>query len=262
MKTDGKLILNIDDQKLRDLSYDKVYRYSLADKTADFYAESVKFSLSGTEYRVSSTGQKIAIKSQLLGYQFIYSSLAAFAVGHIFGLQSMEIKKSLDSIKPLNGRMRVISGKNDLWIIDDTYNANPSSVRAALQVLADFEHEGRKIAIIGNMNELGTSEKPDHISIGEFSSGKADLVIFVGPNAENMAKTSNDKEKILWFENRLELEKNLDKIVKPGDLVLIKASQNRNFFEEVTKKLMSEPEKADQLLVRQGKAWAKKKNII
>ncbi len=260
LKEGGKLIVNFDEKRLQEVSFEKKYSYSLSDKKADFYAQDVKSTKSGTEYRICSTGQKIAVSSKLIGFQFVYSSLAAFAVGHTFGLQSLEIKKSLEKINPLPGRMRLISGKNDVTIIDDTYNANPSSIKAALKVLSEFDHDGRKVAIIGNMNELGRVEKEEHISVAEYAHDKADLLVFAGPNAELMAKTSSDMDKILWYKNRLELEGDLDKIIQSGDLVLIKASQNRNFFEEITRKLMSEPEKADKLLVRQSRRWQKVKN--
>ena len=149
--------------------------------------------------------------------------------------------------------------KNNCVIIDDTYNSNPVSVRAALDVLENIKYSGRKIAILGNMNELGRFEQDEHRLIGEYSRDKADLIVFVGKNAGIMAKANGTNEQIQVFASRQELEKSLANIVKPNDLILIKASQNGNFFEEVTKRLMSEPEKASELLVRQSRFWMKKK---
>lgn len=256
LKNGGKVVVNFDEKELQNLPFDQLFSYSLNNSKANFFTQDIKYSLSGTEYRICSSGQKIAIKSKLLGFQSIYSSLAAFAVGHALGFQSLEIKKSLEKIEPVSGRMKLIKGKKNITIIDDTYNANPSSVKAALQVLSGLDYDGRKVAVLGNMNELGQFEIGAHSDVADFAKDKADLVIFAGPNAEKQAEIVGGK-KSLAYKNRIELEKKLDDVIKPGDLVLIKASQNKNFFEEITKKIMLEPEKASEILVRQSKRWSK-----
>lgn len=259
VKDGGIVIANRDDAVLAKIDFPKTIFYAVSDHTANFYAENIKLTLSGTEYRICSVGQKIAIRSELLGPQFVASALAAFAVGQNFLIQSLQIKKSLEKIKSMSGRMRTIAGKEKCILIDDTYNASPVSVKAALDVLENIKYSGRKVAILGNMNELGKFETEEHRLIGEYSRDKADLTVFVGKNALIMAKANSQTDKLLIFANRRELIKSLDTIIKPHDLILIKASQNGNFFEEVTKQLMQNPDLAPQLLVRQSKWWMKRK---
>ncbi|PIS07885.1 hypothetical protein COT78_01475 [Candidatus Berkelbacteria bacterium CG10_big_fil_rev_8_21_14_0_10_43_13] len=258
LKPGGLVIANADDPILSKINLAKIIFYSIYHKS-DFYAESVQPSLEGTDYRICSLGQKISVKSKLLGSQFVASSLPAFIIGHQFGIQSLKIKKSLERIEPLPGRMRLLEGKRDCIIIDDTYNSSPTSAKAALDVLEQIKYSGRKVAILGNMNELGRFELDEHKSLGDYSRDKADLTVFVGKNAGIMAIANGKRDKVLVYDNRADLSKNLNKIVKPKDLVLVKASQNGNFFEETSKQLMKNPEKASELLVRQSKFWLKKK---
>lgn len=256
----GKIIINIDDEGLAKLQDERIISVGIDSKNVDFKAESISFDLEGTNYRIVTAGQNIMIKSGLIGRQFIYSQLIAFAIGAHLGIQSLKIKKSLEKLSPVNGRMKLIDGRNDIKIIDDTYNANPSSVKAALNAISSIKYPKRKVAILGNMNELGSYEKEAHFEIGAYAKERVDLAIFVGPNAEKMAEGYRDKKALLMFKKRDDLIKSVDSILQPGDLVLIKASQNKNYFEEVTKHLMEHPEKAGDLLVRQSKFWLKKKN--
>ncbi len=261
VKEGGTVIANYDDSALKKINFKKTISYALLDHKADFYAENITPSLTGTEYRICSVGQKIAIKSKLLGSQFVASALPAFIVGHLFEIQSLKIKKSLEGTKPLNGRMRLLEGKDGCVIIDDTYNSNPVSAKAAFEVLSEIKYSGRKVIIFGNMNELGQFEAEGHRGVGEFSRGKADLLIFVGKNAELMARGNGGLKNILTFPNRQELVRSLDKLIRPRDLILIKASQNGNYFEEVSKALMKNPGEAPKLLVRQNRLWMKKKHV-
>lgn len=256
---EGKMFLNIDDPVLSNVRNDRTVTVGILNRQADYRADTIQMTLQGTEYRIETTGQKIAVKSKLIGKQLIYSQLFAFAIGQSLGIQSLKIKKSLEKLTPVNGRMRIIEGKNNIVIIDDSYNANPSSMKAALETLSQIKYSGRKVAILGNMNELGSIEKQAHFEIGKFAYGKCDLAVFVTPNAEVMADGYNDKQTVLTFNNRSLLLKSIDGIIKPNDLILIKASQNKNFFEEIVKYLMKNPENASGLLVRQDGNWLYKK---
>lgn len=257
MSPDGKVIINADDPVLSKIDNREIITISTEKKSADYYSDDIKVSLSGTEFRINFTGHKISVKSSLLGRQMIYSQLFGFAIGNILGIQSMQAGKSLSKIMPIAGRMNLIEGKDDIKIIDDTYNSNPTSLMAALSTLSEVKHSGRKVALIGNMNELGGAEKAAHEEIGKFARGKCDLPVFVGPNAKLMAASFGEGAKS--YLNRNELIAALPEIINKNDLVLIKASQNGNFFEEVVKVLMKNPSDATKLLVRQGKFWKNKK---
>lgn len=256
----GKIVVNIDDKDLAKLQDERIISVGIENKNADFRAENIISDFGGTDYRMITTGQNIMIKSRLIGRQCIYSQLVAFAIGQHLGIQSLKIKKSLEKLLPVNGRMRLIDGRNDIKIIDDAYNANPASVRAALDAISSIKIPKRKVVILGNMNELGSYEKDAHSEIGVYAKGRVDLAVFVGPNAGRMAEGYHDKKTSYTFKNRADLIKSVDGILQAGDLVLIKASQNKNYFEEVVKYLMEHPEKAGDLLVRQSNFWLKKKN--
>lgn len=256
----GKVIINSDDKHLAQIDDERVITIGIENKNASYRATDITLDLTGTTFRIETTGQKIAVKSSLLGRQFAYANLFAFVIGQIFEIQSLKIKQSLEKIKPVNGRMRLLEGRDKITIIDDTYNANPASVKAALETLSAIKYQGRKVAILGNMNELGYLEKSGHKEVGDYAMGRADLIIFIGKNGKTMATEHKDSKSFLIFADRAEFMKSIDQIILPGDLVLIKASQNGNYFEEITKYLLKDPHKAKDLLVRQSDFWLKKKN--
>lgn len=258
LKPQGKAIVNYDDEVLKKLNDDNIVSFAV-DNGADYRATDIKTGLSGTDFRVVCTGYKVAVKSLLLGKHMIYSQLAAFAVADLLGVSRLQVGKSLQKIKPVPGRMSLIDGKNNMTIIDDTYNSNPTSAKAAIELLSSLPHKDRKVLILGNMNELGSEEKKAHEDVGNFAKDRCDLAIFVGPNAGSLARGFDDNKRSMIFKNRSALLLDIDMILKENDLVLIKASQNNNFFEEITKHLMKNPKLSDALLVRQGKFWRNKK---
>lgn len=257
LKPQGKVVINIDDTVLAEINNRETISVSASSSLADYYADNITVKISGTEFRINYTGHKISIKSPLLGRQTTYCQLFGFAIGEIFGISSVKIGKSLSSVQSIPGRMNLIEGKNETCIIDDTYNSSPTSAKAALLALSEIEHKGRKVAIIGNMNELGKTEKEAHIEVGKYATDKCDLAVFVGPNAKIMSEAFGKKSQI--FPSRVKLIESLPDIIEKGDLILVKASQNGNFFEEVVKFLMENPSDAKKLLVRQDRLWKNKK---
>jgi len=261
VKKNGVVIANIDDLYIKSKLRNKdILSIGITDKSAEYCAEDIHVSTKGTDFRVVSLGQKISIKSKVIGKHLIYPLLIAYALGQLFEIQSLQVKKSLEKIASVRGRMNFVEGKNGISIIDDTYNASPVAVRAALDTLQEISYQGRKVFIMGNMNELGASEASEHRSVGKYARGKCDIAIFVGPNAGEMVSGYDDGKSCYQFPNRIELITSLNKLLKPNDLVLIKASQNRNFFEEVVKSIMKNPSEASKQLVRQSSFWLKKKN--
>ena len=258
VKDDGILIVNGDDQNLRKLSGENITSIGIDSEGTAYRALGIKIGLDGTEYRIETLGQKIAIKSKMLGRQFVYANLFAFAVGQYFDIQSLEIKKSLISIKPLPGRMNLIPGLDGMMIIDDTYNASPAAVKAAIAVLSEIKAR-RRVLILGNMNELGNYEKEAHLEVATFAKSKVDIAIFAGPNAALMAEKFG--ENAFSFADRTSMQGELKNLLKPHDVILIKASQNNNYFEEVTKLLMADRSKSASLLVRQNAFWLRKKQV-
>jgi UDP-N-acetylmuramyl pentapeptide synthase len=259
IKSSGRLIVNSDNEYLKSIDDSRAISVGISDSKAKYRAENIHLSYNGTDFSIVTVGQKIAIKSKLLGKQSIYSQLFAFALGQVFEIQSLSIKKSLESLKSVNGRMNFVEGRDGVQIIDDTYNASPASVKAALDTLANISYAGRKVAILGNMNELGSDAVKLHEEIGEYAKKRCDIAIFVGENAQTSKQAFDNLDRSYAFESRAKLLQNLSTIIKRNDLVLIKGSQNKVFLEEVTKRLMKNPENADKILVRQGSFWLRKK---
>ncbi len=258
LKENGRAILNYDDPALSKIAGDKILSIAVKKDKADYRAENINISLDGTEFRIVKTGRKISIKSKLLGIQMIYPELFAFAVADIMGMSLIETGKSLEKMLPIPGRLNLIEGKDNVTIIDDTYNSNPASCELAIDFLNEVPFNGRKIAILGNMNELVDEEKFLHEKIAEYAKDKEfDQVLFVGKNSSHMQKKHLGSS--ISIKTRKELLEKLNGIIKAGDLVLIKASQNGNFLEEAVKKLMKDPGSAKEKLVRQSREWMARK---
>jgi len=188
----------------------------------------------------------------------LYSMLAAAAVAVKFGLEPDEIKNGLQAINPAPGRLQRLAGINNSVILDDTYNASPAAVKLALSSLYQMESP-QKIAILGNMNELGPSSEEEHRKIGEFCDPKhLSMVLTLGPDANKYLAPAAETRgcKVITFDNPYTVGDYLKPVIKPGAIVLAKGSQNGVFAEEALKVLLANP-KDQTKLVRQSPAWLK-----
>jgi UDP-N-acetylmuramoyl-tripeptide--D-alanyl-D-alanine ligase len=191
----------------------------------------------------------------------LYSILAAAAVAHKLGMQPEEIKKGIKNIKPVAGRMQRLTGVNKSIIIDDTYNASPEAVRLALSSLYKMDSPQR-IAVLGNMNELGASSEEEHRKIGEYCDpDKLNLVLTLGPDANEYLAPAAEANgcKVISFDNPYTVGGYLKPIIKPGAIILAKGSQNRVFAEEAVKVILADL-KDEVRLVRQSQQWLKIKH--
>lgn len=156
------------------------------------------------------------------------------AVGYKLGLNTEEIKTGIESLVPVSGRNNLIE-TDDFIIIDDCYNANPISMRASLDVLSNGL--GRTVAILGDMGELGETEKELHYGVGVYAAEKGiDLICCIGTLAKEFvagAKSVSSDSEIMYFAAKEEFLSQLNTIVKKGDTILVKASNSRNFPEIV-----------------------------
>lgn len=215
----------------------------------------------GTSFTVSYKEDKIPIfLLNALGKQHVYAALAAVAVGISQNMNLVEISNALKTYIPEPGRMNLIKGIKSTLIIDDTYNAAPKALVAAISVLNDIKLEkGRKIAILGEMRELGNLTEDEHIEIGkQLALNGIDFIVGVGDQAKHYitgaveAGLSNDKTKL--FNSSDEAKRFVQDLIQENDLILIKGSQGTR-MEKVTKEIMAEPQKAKDLLVRQSESW-------
>jgi UDP-N-acetylmuramoyl-tripeptide--D-alanyl-D-alanine ligase len=186
----------------------------------------------------------------------IYSRLAAANVAEKLGLSAKQIDDGLKRIVPFSGRMQRLKGIKNSTIIDDSYNASPDAMKLALDTLYD-QKAPQKIALLGNMNEMGGLAPGMHKDIGEYCDPKQlDFVATLGPDANKyLAPAAQAKGcKVHTFDSPYDAGEFIKQIIKPRAIILVKGSQNRVFSEEAIKSLLNDPN--DQAkLVRQSKSW-------
>ena len=192
-----------------------------------------------------------------LGAPSAYAATIGAAVGLIFDIPLNEISKALEKFQPEKGRMNLIEGIKNSLIIDDSYNASPLAVEAALSTLKDIP-VSRKIVVLGDMLELGNYTQKAHEEIGKLASQVADYLFLVGPRmvfaGDEALKNGFDKNKIFYFNDSSLVANKLIPLINQNDIILVKGSQAMR-MEKIVKELMKEPQKAKELLVRQSEEW-------
>jgi UDP-N-acetylmuramyl pentapeptide synthase len=201
----------------------------------------------------------------MVGPHQIYSLLAATVVGTHLGVNLVDMAEVFERMEFTSGRMKLLRGIHDTIIIDDSYNSSPLATHAALVSLTAFvkavrkldRRRHRKVAILGDMSELGKYTESAHRSIGDFAGEIADVVIGVGNASifivEQAEKKLGDK-RVLHFATSHDAAQAVKDIIKERDVILVKGSQSQR-MEFVVKVLMAEPHRAKQLLVRQTDRW-------
>src|SRR3989338_8244818 len=259
---EASVILNFDDEgvaKMRDKTSARILTFGLAEGADVKGAASGIFfqdnAPAGIEFEAESLHVKIP---NALGEHQALAALAAMAVGKVFDIKSEDAARALSLYSSPPGRLKLIKGIKETLILDDTYNSSPKAAQAALETLAEIPAK-RKIAVLGDMLELGKHTITAHREIGEMAAGKKiDLLITVGVRAkffaEGAVKAGFSKKQILSFGDSPEAARELEKIIEQGDLILIKGSQGMR-MEKITEALMAEPERAGELLCRQDEAW-------
>lgn len=261
---------NKDSRRAKDLSQARVLLYGL-EEGSDIRAQEIRFSynelksaegIKGISFKLSYQGSFTPVLlPQALGIGTVYAALAAAAVGAAKGMNLVEIGQALREFESPRGRMKVISGIKRTIIIDDSYNAEPASVRAALGALKQITvREGaRKLVILGDMLELGNSSEPAHRDLGRYVAKCGfDGLIVVGERSRDIARGAKEagmeEEQVFNFADSPTAGRFIQDRIKPGDLILVKGSQGVR-MEKIVKELMTDPLRAKELLVRQDKEW-------
>ncbi len=231
------IILNGDDDKLITVKewsgYAPLYFGLSGDMQA--YADHIQsLSLRGTSCILHLGEDTIETTIPIPGAHMVYNALAGALVGKQLGLTSDEIKAGIEALVPVSGRNRMIQTDNYL-MIDDCYNANPVSMKASLDVLATAA--SRKVAILGDMFELGENEKTLHFEIGRHAATKnIDLLICIGNLSKETAKGAADSSTLVYhFDTKADFFAEADTLLQKGDTILIKASHGMEFPEIVDK---------------------------
>ncbi|MCL5428885.1 MAG: UDP-N-acetylmuramoyl-tripeptide--D-alanyl-D-alanine ligase [Chloroflexi bacterium] len=226
---EGVAILNTDDPMVKRMAGEtqaRVFFYGL-DPKADLWADEVEgLGLDGVRFRLHYAGETLYVRIPLIGRHSVHTALRAAAVGLEEGLSWGEILAGLRIGNP-QLRLMAVPGKNGSLLLDDTYNASPESTVAALNLLEELD--GRKVAVLGDMLELGPYEEQGHRLVGTLAAKVADVLITVGPRARIIAETAKaaglDAKAITQFEDTDQaLDYLKDSLVK-GDVVLVKGSR-------------------------------------
>lgn len=264
LKPNGDAFLAYDDEGVRSLKEKtkrRVHTFGYNEE-ADIYADYHETLFengkpAGITFKVLFEGNVAPVRIEgVLGRQFMYPVLAGISVGMVEGLNIVEITDALAHLTTSPGRMRIIAGKKGATIIDDTYNASPIAVAEALRVLETFKEQGRRIAVLGTMAELGTHSIEAHTKAGKEVAESADMLITVGMQARVMADAARDAglRDVVSFDTAPEAAQYLSNLIQAGDIILIKGSQSVR-LEKAVEVLMDNPLQKEELLVRQGKAW-------
>jgi UDP-N-acetylmuramoyl-tripeptide--D-alanyl-D-alanine ligase len=161
-----------------------------------------------------------------LGEHNALNATGAFALAHAIGFSPEECVRGLESARPHAHRLSLVQTPEGIWLLDDSYNANPASMAAALRTLSALAKPGRSIAVLGDMLELGAAEQREHQILGELAASHAEVVAFFGPRSAQAHRVAADGGALsAHFEDIDELVVWLRERVRPGDLVLLKGSR-------------------------------------
>ena len=226
MDKDAKLILNADDDHLRTIKTNLKTVWFGFDKEADFYADKISLEPEGISFRLNG---KWDISLGVLGRHNVSNALSAIACAWDFGVSIEEIRDALKEFKVPNMRMEV-KRFGDIKIINDTYNANPSSMKQAIEALRDMVTEGRKILIAGDMLELGTFSGRFHHLVGKQAAESGiDLIVAVGKLAEHISNGAQEagmsEKKIKLCALMKDARAKVANLIKKGDTILVKGSR-------------------------------------
>ena len=275
---DGMVFVNVDDKNMQNL-----LRGVRAPITS--YGFGTRSDVTISEFKLEtwpddgfSIGEHFAVISFLVSgekntYQFTISNAlgrpvattisAATAVAEYLKIDSDIIVQALSGLEPEKGRMNPLPGIKGSLVLDDSYNASPAAVNAALDTLSEFDPvEGaRRIAVLGSMKELGKYSEDEHRHVGfKVAELGIDLLVCVAEEARDIARSAIEagmsKDSVMEFMSSEEAGRWLDPQIRKGDIVLVKGSQSIR-TDKIVKEIMAEPERASELLVRQYGGWLK-----
>lgn len=269
----GTVILNADDKLVstmrplargRVMTYGSVHPADISGSDFNFvYSKEPPFSPTGVSFRVDwghkiSAGKNFLVEiNGALGRQQMYTSLAALAVGEATGIPTEKSVKALRVHHSPPGRMRILPGLNGVCIIDDSYNSSPVATDEAIDALRKIDHH-RKIVVLGDMLELGSYSRSAHEKLGIKVAGVADVIYTVGTRARGILDAAMaagfPKDKVFGFSDSISAGEVLRQNIRSGDVVLVKGSQGVR-MEKTVAMILAEPEKAEELLVRQEDEW-------
>jgi len=261
----NKIIFNSDITALRKKAYkDRTTGFGL--HHGDIRFNKISRNRSGYLKAELSMGRnKKMVQTRVIGEQNLYSLLAAAAIAGDMDIPFSAICFELENIKSLPGRMNLLKGVNGSKLIDDSYDSSPTTVMSGLDTLKKFP--GRKIAVIGSMDGLGSERSSLHQEVGEHCFGIIDVLVTVGTLAEDFIAPSAVRagiknENVKMFKTPYEAGHYLKGIIRKSDTILLEGDKNISFVEEVARIILSPEISSETSLIRQDKQWKRKKRNI
>jgi len=224
-------VLNADDPMVRRLApraVGKVLLFGMAEE-AVIRADKVSATEMGSRFDLILPDDRMSVNLKIPGSFMVLNALAAAAVGHRIGLSALQIKTGLEAFVPVQGRLNIMSTRSGIHLIDDTYNANPGSMAAALATLETLRKRHRAFFVTGDMRELGQQSKALHIELGALAARSGITALFVtGDFADSVVKgaveAGMDSKNIITG-SKADILSRLIQRLKPGDWVLVKGSR-------------------------------------
>ena len=240
------LIINNDNDLLHKWGEDNkdIVKTFGIENLSDANATNIQLQGKYSEFICSINEDRINIKNPIGGNHFILNSLCAALIGKNLNLTNEQIKKGIETFKLTQKRMEIIELKNGAKIINDSYNASYESMKAAIEYLSNFQ-KGRKIAVLGDMFELGEHTEELHKKVGkEIENNKINILVCAGNFSKDIAeeaiRSGMPKENVYYYEEIEEMEKFISNIIKKDDYILIKASNGMKFYEIAERLILKE----------------------
>lgn len=236
LKPDGYVVINNDNDMLNkwakeDTKYKK-YTFGI-DEKSDVMAYNIRVNENYSTYNVKINNKEYTVKVPVSGKHFVYNSLCAIAVGNLFNIAPENIIKGIETFTLTKNRMEIDKIKDGVTVINDAYNASYDSMKAAIEYLQSIPGS-RKIAVLGDMFELGEFSEEIHRKVGiEVFTHKIDMLVTVGEAskyiAEEVEYLGMPKDNVASFDTTEEATNYLNKILKQDDVVLLKAANGMHF---------------------------------
>lgn len=238
LKPGGTIVINNDNDMLNkwakeDKSYKK-YTFGI-DEEADVMAYNIKIGNKSSTYNVKINNEEYTVNVPVSGKHFVYNSLCAIAIGNLLGISPENIIKGIETFSLTKNRMEVVKVKDNVTVINDAYNASYDSMKPAIEYLKELPAK-RKIAVLGDMFELGEFSEEIHRKVGiEVVTHKIDILVTVGKLAKYIAEEAKylrmPEKNIISLETTEEASEYLNKNLQKDDAVLLKAAHGMRFSE-------------------------------
>jgi UDP-N-acetylmuramoyl-tripeptide--D-alanyl-D-alanine ligase len=240
--------------------------YSVKDAGADVVLKSHSINAGGTTFEFTKDSDEYSLN--FASFYMFREAFGSFAAALLIGeWLDIPINKGITALENNYelppGRMSLIEGINNSTIIDSSYNSSTEPTIATLKLFGTIPTNGKRIAVLGDMREIGNLEEEAHMAVAEEASKSSNTIVLIGPLMKKYAYDylieKGFGQRLHWFANAYEAISTTASLIEDEDLILVKGSQNTIFLEIIVKAIMAHPEQAEELLCRQSPAWEKER---